>query len=148
MIGKINTDYQELSELQIGLAIILGLLLFLFCCEISFVEDQKFMSQYSIILQTHESIMLMSRQYKQLFQEYRNFTRLLYEVVVKINNKHPTLHRTVALVNMQKEVYPETQGTIINAGSGAQQDRPKVLYKEKVCTLPCAVPNAHTFCHF
>ena len=65
-----------------------------------------------MILQTHESIMLMSQQYKQLFQEYRNFTRLFYEVVVKINNNNPTLHRTMALVNLQKEVYPETQGTM------------------------------------
>ena len=112
MIRNIDTNDQKLSELQIGFAIILGLLLFLFCCEISFVEDQKFMSQYSMILQTHESIMLMSQQYKQLFQEYRNFTRLFYEVVVKINNNNPTLHRTMALVNLQKEVYPETQGTM------------------------------------
>ena len=111
MIRNIDTNDQKLSELHIGFAIILGLLLFLFCCEISFEEDQEFMSQYSMILQTHESIMLMSKQYKQLFQEYRNFTRLLYEVVVKINNNNPTLHRTMALVNLQKEVYPETQGT-------------------------------------
>ena len=120
MIRNIDTNDQKLSELQIGFAIILGLLLFLFCCEISFVEDQKFMSQYSMILQTHESIMLMSQQYKQLFQEYRNFTRLFYEVVVKINNNNPTLHRTMALVNLQKEVYPETQGTITNVASGTQ----------------------------
>ena len=120
MSRKIDLDDKNLSELQIGFAIILGLLLFLFCCEISFEEDQEFMSQYSMILQTHESIMLMSQQYKQLFQEYRNFTRLFYEVVVKINNNNPTLHRTMALVNLQKEVYPETQGTITNVASGAQ----------------------------
>ena len=46
MSGKTESEDQELSNLQIGLAIFLGLFSFLLCCELSFNDDGHLMSQY------------------------------------------------------------------------------------------------------
>ena len=59
---------EDLSNLQIGYAIILGVLLCLLFDQFQMGEDQNSMTQYKSILQGHENFKYMCKLYKDMLE--------------------------------------------------------------------------------
>ena len=66
----------ELSFLEIGGAIVFGILLFLLFCQLGIDSNQKLMSQYTMLPETHEYIMNMCRFYKSMLEIFKEFINI------------------------------------------------------------------------
>ena len=101
-IKRALTDFSEdLSNLQIGYAIILGVILCLLFCQFQIGEDQNSMSQYKSFLQSHDNFKYMCKlykiselklklsQYKSFLQSHDNFKYMckLYKDMLEMHNE-------------------------------------------------------------